>query len=461
MAQKRRGHRPSVNSMQVARSRHTIAAPNREASRIRVCIVGASLNTGNLGVSAIVSGTIAAILNAHSAASVTILDYGLTPELYELPHSAGVIVVQFVNVRFSRRLHLKNNIVRLLWEALRSHVLCRTRSAGLAGTRNAYLRDMACAHVVLAISGGDSFSEIYGFRRLLYVSLPQLLALLLGKPLVLLPQTIGPFKTFYGTALARLILKRARAVFTREPRAVPLVRALVGRKQVRVAFSHDMAFALEGHICEDRVPPWLERRDRTLPLIGLNISGLLYIGGYSGSNMFRLKCDYRELMLDLVSHLVSEYEACIMLVPHVLTAGESGESDLAASRRLCSQANSLVRNHLYLLDSDYDHYETKALIGRCDYFVGARMHACIAALSQGVPATGLAYSSKFSGVYDSIGMRQLAVDLRRHDAFTVIRLVSEHFRQRQVTREQLRSQSAVARDSVSDVFRVLAQELGL
>jgi len=38
----------------------------------------------------------------------------------------------------------------------------------------------------------------------------------------------------------------------------------------------------------------------------------------------------------------------------------------------------------------YGPSETKFLIGHCDFFVGARMHACIAAVSQYVPAVTLA-----------------------------------------------------------------------
>ena len=49
----------------------------------------------------------------------------------------------------------------------------------------------------------------------------------------------------------------------------------------------------------------------------------------------------------------------------------------------------------------------KAVIGQCDFFIGSRMHACIAALSQGVPCVGVAYSMKFAGVFDTVGMERM------------------------------------------------------
>lgn len=54
----------------------------------------------------------------------------------------------------------------------------------------------------------------------------------------------------------------------------------------------------------------------------------------------------------------------------------------------------------------------KAIIGQCDLFIGARMHACIGAVSQGVPTACLAYSSKFAGVMQPMGDGAKVLDLR-------------------------------------------------
>jgi hypothetical protein len=44
------------------------------------------------------------------------------------------------------------------------------------------------ASLALSLAGGDSFSDIYGFQRLLYVCLPQYLVLAMDCPLILLPR---------------------------------------------------------------------------------------------------------------------------------------------------------------------------------------------------------------------------------------------------------------------------------
>lgn len=47
--------------------------------------------------------------------------------------------------------------------------------------------------------------------------------------------------------------------------------------------------------------------------------------------------------------------------------------------------------------------EAKAAIAAADHCVSARMHACVAALSSGVPTVGIGYVGKFSGQFDWYG----------------------------------------------------------
>jgi len=75
-------------------------------------------------------------------------------------------------------------------------------------------------------------------------------------------------------------------------------------------------------------------------------------------------------------------------------------------------AEMLESEFLHVLTSEHDQSELKGIIGRCSFFIGSRMHSCIAALSQGIPTIGIAYSKKFSGVFESIGAEHLVIDCR-------------------------------------------------
>ena len=80
------------------------------------------------------------------------------------------------------------------------------------------------------------------------------------------------------------------------------------------------------------------------------------------------------------------------------------------------------------------------------------MHACIGALSQCVPAVGLAYSRKFAGVLDSVGGGSRVVDLRSCDEAQVVAAAREAFGEREVLRRQLEEKMPAILESVLGLF---------
>ena len=184
--------------------------------------------------------------------------------------------------------------------------------------------------------GGDSFSDLYGAKAFLIGSLPALIALWLGKPLVLLPQTIGPFKSSCARRVASLILSRAKRIDVRDHESIAVIdRLMAGRSlKARPEFCPDVAFKLDAILPEkpDIQPPL--PTGKTEPLIGLNISALLYIGGYSENNMFDLRFDYKQFIGNLVARLLEQTDARVLLVPHHYGPPGIKHSDLTSSRDL-------------------------------------------------------------------------------------------------------------------------------
>jgi len=115
-----------------------------------------------------------------------------------------------------------------------------------------------------------------------------------------------------------------------------------------------------------------------------------------------------------------------------------------------------------MISEEYDQHEMKYLIGQCDFFIGSRMHACIAALSQGVPAVGLAYSNKFLGVLRTVGAEGLVADLRERDTMEVMALVENAYLLRQKTRSDLAGRMPLVRQTVANLFaRAVSERKGL
>jgi hypothetical protein len=122
---------------------------------------------------------------------------------------------------------------------------------------------------------------------------------------------------------------------------------------------------------------------------------------YTRRNEFGLQTDYPALMRDIIKHFLARPPGCeVHLVPHLIVRGGSMalEDDLRASAALQEEFPALRLAPGFAAPS-----AAKSYIAGFDFFMGARMHACIAAFSSGVPVVPMAYSRKFAGLFGSLG----------------------------------------------------------
>ncbi|MCU1330870.1 MAG: hypothetical protein JWN34_6240 [Bryobacterales bacterium] len=418
-----------------------------EKGATRICILGAAFGTANMGVDVLAAGAIRCALNAYPDARITQVDYGRSSYEFNYVHNGRPVPVSFVGMRFSKKVLLRNNITTLLLLAFLMRVVRFESFRRWSKSVARPLSEMAEADLVLSLAGGDSFSDIYGARRLLYVCLPQLLALLLGRPLILMPQTFGPFKTPVARLLARRILRSASKVFARDAKSRQTALDLIGTDGGKtVVLAHDLGFDVPAQTSSN--PQFgTAGADPSSPVIGVNVNGLLMMGGYNRRNMFGLQSDYPTLMRRLITMFL-ESGARVILIPHVL--GDSDESDGPYCERICSELRSQYSGCISVL-ADTNYAETKYVIGRCDFFVGARMHSCIAALSQCVPTAAIAYSDKFIGVLDTIGCGDLVFDPRLASEQMILAGVRTAFQ----TQGELRSRLQQAMPGVLERVRTI------
>lgn len=265
----------------------------------------------------------------------------------------------------------------------------RLRSADLLRPGGLWADVRAC-DFVLDIGAGDSFSDIYGTGRFLRYMAAKNIVHLAGKPLIVSPQTIGPFSRAWVRRVALNTLGRSAAVFARDEASIRFLRDLGHRGHVELA--SDVALLLPYD-----PPPDRSGDDRVR--VGLNISGLLMNGGYTKANMFGLAVDYPGLMRRVIARFLEKPDCEIHLVPHVLSESMPVEDDWRASERIAAEFGDRV----HLAPRFTSPGAAKSYIAGLDFFMGARMHACIAAFSSGVPVVPLAYSRKFSGLFGALG----------------------------------------------------------
>jgi len=399
----------------------------------KVILAGASLNSGNNGVNALTRSQIMFILD----------HYGVDVEI--------IILSYTVKETLNNKIQYNGKDITIKEIPCNAKKLIEAYVKSIFIGKNYILDLIKSADAVWDISEGDSFSDIYGSKRFIQHSLIKLTAINVKTKLVLMPQTLGPFNKSWVKWVARRILNKADYVFVRDE-----ISKNIAIKDLRVTneimYIPDMAFYMKAanNISIEKFIP-----DNDKIKVGINISALLYNGGYNRNNMFNLKCNYKELVEKLIQFFATLDNVKVILVPHVMTKEFEVEDDF----RVCKDLADLITKRIGVEVKTIDHYykedEIKAIISGCDFFVGSRMHACIGAISTFVPTVPIAYSRKFVGIWEKLGLENCITDPRKQSEDEIISHIKEIFNERLKVKEVLKYQIPLLKEQIKRITDII------
>ncbi len=242
--------------------------------------------------------------------------------------------------------------------------------------------------LVAAINGGDGFSDIYGVRifrgRLDGIKI----AMKYNIPLMMLPQTIGPFKSEEIKEQAIEILKYAKWIFVRDEKFIDALNMF----QLKYEITKDLSYYMKPE-------PW--KVDVPEGSVGINVSGLALSNNFPGlQGQFD---SYPQLIKTIISFFQKKGKN-IFLIPHSYNYWhpEKNNDDLEACKTIYDEIED--KTNIVLVSKDMISPQIKYLISKMSFFIGTRMHANFAAIYTNVPVFGLAYSYKFEAGFNANGL---------------------------------------------------------
>lgn len=377
-----------------------------------------------MGVNALFASAISGIRQRLDGTRFTVFDSGsgMRNEEFHVD-SRGAVEIRFLGYRTGRRIYLPENLHQMQFAA---HV------GKWGGRLNSGVRAILESTAVLDVSGGDSFTDMYPGNRIKMVAGCKEVALQAGRPLILLPQTYGPFDESLDRA--KNIVRRSWACFARDERSFESLKGLLGDQfdPDRHKCGVDMAFGLEPRSASDSIDDelkfWIE--DKTVPLIGLNVSGLIGNRAETGRESYGFKADYRATIEKFVRRVLDGSEARVVIVPHVMSPIENPESDLQASRWLKNRFSGAEAERILISPTSLDQGQVKWVISKMDWFCGTRMHATIAGLSSCIPTSTISYSDKALGVFETCKQGGEVFDPRSLDTDVVVEALLDSFSRR-------------------------------
>ena len=342
---------------------------------VKIALFGAHINSANMGCQALTYSLISLLERISNELQ---FEFYYTIFEYEPDLKATKVMCRLIDCNANRiRTHNMAPIFRI-----RSYIFHFNKNIEM-------LRSIKQCDLAIDITAGDSFSDIYGQNRFISLTVTKLFVELLKVPLILGPQTYGPFYKYRNKKLASKVMQKAYGIIARDKKSAELARKM---SKQSVAVTNDLAFML----------PYSYKRIYSEKIkLGINVSGLLVKERFESENGNRilLKTDYDEYIEGIVSWVIKSGLYDIFLISHV-------KEDI--------EACNIVKNkhaECHVVNFFNNPVDVKSFISGLDIFVGSRMHATIASFTTGVATIPVAYSRKFNGLFDSIGYKRI-VDLK-------------------------------------------------
>jgi colanic acid/amylovoran biosynthesis protein len=385
-----------------------------------VLVAGCAPDTPNLGVGALCYSTVAGIKDADSSINITLLDHGDGHRLksYSIDNEISCDVIGAKN---TKRAYKPSSFLNI----------------GLFGklpfSLTKQIRLFKDASAILDISAGDSFTDLYGKSRFDAIMFPKLLAKKFKKPLILLPQTYGPFADPKNFEMAADILKYADLALARDEHSFSYMKKMLGDSfdSDKHKLTTDVAFIMPASDRKKIEVSKLLPKKNAEEVYGINISGLIYNSPTAAKTQYGINLNYNNLVQRIVNNILSKSKGEVWLIPHVIAERGSHESDIDACESVKKELDISHQDRVKIISGNYDQCDIKAVIKECTWFTGTRMHATIAGLSSKIPTVGMAYSGKFQGVFESVGQGNSVVDLRTLTEEEAYETIIKHWQNRE------------------------------
>ncbi|WP_230742899.1 polysaccharide pyruvyl transferase family protein [Methanooceanicella nereidis] len=296
------------------------------------------------------------------------------------------------------------------------------------------IKEFADSDLVIS-TGGDVLTEDYGPRSLYSCYLNILYGKLLKKPVVLYAESIGPFHNAINRRMSKIVLNKADLITLREELSEKNLKE-IGVNDPIIKVTADSAFLLEP-ADENRIKEILNIEGPGIhpgPMIGFSVSSIISDYGFEGIENKSEKYEmYVRTISEAVDHITGKYDATVIFVPHVIHPRHDDRKVANDIKKHIKDISGCV-----LIEGDYKAEELKGIIGKCDLFIGSRMHSTIASTSMGVPTIALAYSQKMHGIIGKmLGQKKYVIDIKELDKDKLISKIDEAWSDRESIKKDL------------------------
>lgn len=291
------------------------------------------------------------------------------------------------------------------------------------------LQEYYTADLVLSCGGGNFFSyKPFGLPFLWGVLILEY-AIWLRKPIVILPQSIGPLSGWFQKCVLRHTMNRVKHISTRDEISAQFLRQIGVVKTIIT--QPDIAFTLGK-----------ERNIRKAKAEGTELKvGITIMDRGAQFSKFKSQDAYEDAIVSVLTKMVRDHGVKLYIYAQCFGPAES-QDDRVISRRLYSKLQAMNVPAVLALNLP-DALTAIERYADMDFMIGARMHTGIFSLTAGTPVILIGYQPKALGMMRFFNLERFVVEIDQVSTNSLLQAVDEMIQNLDMVRTQVREKAAM------------------
>lgn len=309
---------------------------------------------------------------------------------------------------------------------------------------------------LMVVKGGGflhTYKRITDIYYLYYSLFNIMLAHRLGKKVIIMPNSFGPFLGKFEKYIVKKVLNKCDLIYAREDISRRYLHDLLGRE---VFLSPDLGFYISPNENEDNLG------DIKLPKSEIKVAITMrpYRFPEYSDGEHRYEKYINEMFLACKELIKNGYHP--VFVAHTLgpSAHENDRIALNEVIEKLKEAGVSSANYTFADDPGMNCFGLTNLYSQVDYIIGTRFHSVIFAMTSLTPAIAISYSGhKTTGIMQDMGLEEYVVKIGEMDSKVLIEKFNKLVLNEQDVKEKIHNYIQKCKDDKVDLVSKIKDEL--
>ena len=312
------------------------------------------------------------------------------------------------------------------------------------------LNNLKSADLLFNVGGGN-LNSIWRFGGLYSKCFTYLICKILGKPVILSGQTIGPINNWLDRKFAGFVLNKVDIITLRDTMSKSVLGSIGVDKPVIKETADDAVLLPCASHKEVKAVFLNEKIDDHHPIIGMN---MLVFSHLPSAKLNKAKW----ILAQVADYLIHELDARIVFVPMEYIASSDDRIALSEVLKLMEH-----KDKARIILNEYDDKTLKGIIGQMDLAIGLRYHFIVFATVMQVPSIavylGQYYAMKIKGILELMGQEKYGCDLEKTSSPEIMKLVKDILSKTDEVKKTLQKRTAILQERSLFTIRYAAKVL--